>query len=106
MQDFINTLSDKDKKKVNVVIDYLKERGIELRRPHSDYLRSGIHELRIKLERGTTRTLYFFCYENYIILTHAFYKRTDAVPENEISKALDCKIEIMQKYTKENINEL
>jgi phage-related protein len=84
----------------------LKEQGINSTRPQSDYLRDGIHELRIKLSRGDTRTLYFFCYETNIILTHAFYKRTDSVPDSEINRALIYKEKVFQKYNKETIKEL
>ena len=106
IEDFIKTLSEKDNKKLKARLDLLKEQGIELKRPHSDYLRDGIHELRVKLSRGQTRTLYFFCFENYIVLTHSFYKRTDEVPVGEINRALIYKNEISTKYNKENIEEL
>ena len=106
VEDFLNTLSEKDRKKTFSFIDFLKQEGIDMRRPKSDYLRDGIYELRIKLSKGNTRTLYFFCYENYIVLTHTFYKRTNEVPENEINRALIYKEKIIQKYNKNNIEDL
>ena len=98
VDDFINTLSEKDKKKMNLWLEYLKEVGVEMKRPQADYLRDGIHELRIKLSRGQTRTLYFLCFENNIVLTHSFYKRTEKVPLDEINKALMCKQDFLTKY--------
>jgi len=106
VEDFLNSLSEKDKKKIEARIKLLEEQGIFLHRPHSDYLRDGIRELRVKLERGGTRILYFFCFETYIIFTNAFYKRSDEVPENEINKALDCKQDILSKYNENNIKDL
>jgi len=106
INEFLETLSEKDRKKVDASITYLDLQGANLRRPRSDYLTNGIHELRIKLSRGETRTLYFFCFETYIVLTHAFYKRTDAVPVSEINKALEYKNDILNRYNKDNIQEL
>jgi len=106
IEDFLETLSEKDREKIQVWIDVLKDKGINLHRPQSDYLRDGIHELRIKLSKGGTRTLYFFCFETTIILTHAFYKRTDEVPVDEINRALIYKQDILTKYSKETIGEL
>ena len=106
VEEFLNTLSEKDERKVKFFVEFLEEEGINLRRPQSDYLRDGIHELRIKLSRGGTRTLYFFCFENYIILTHTFYKRTDEVPVNEINRALKCKQDILTRYNKDTIEDL
>jgi len=102
-EEFVKTLSDKDKDKVEAIVELLKEKGIGLHRPYSDILKDGIHELRIKLSRGDTRTLYFFIFETYIILTHTFYKRTNEVPDSEINKALKYKQDFLSKYNKDNI---
>jgi len=79
--------------------------GIGLRRPQGDYLRDGIYELRITLSGNKIRTLYFFCYETYIILTHTFIKTTDKVPDKEINKALKYKEHFLHKYKQANIEE-
>jgi len=59
VEEFLNTLSEKDERKVKFFVEFLEEEGINLRRPQSDYLRDGIHELRIKLSRGGTRHYIF-----------------------------------------------
>jgi hypothetical protein len=41
-------------------IELLKARGHELRRPHADYLRDDIYELRAKHQGVNYRLLYFF----------------------------------------------
>lgn len=38
----------------------LAEKGYEMRRPHADYLRDGIYELRARLGKVQYRLLYFF----------------------------------------------
>jgi len=106
MQDFLDTLKDKDKKKIETFIEVLKIQGIELKRPHTDYLRDGIHELRIQIFEGGSRSLYFFCFEDNIVFTHGFIKRSDEVPVGEINRALIYKEKILQNYNKETIKEL
>jgi phage-related protein len=106
MQDFLNSLKEKDKKKIQSFINYLKQQGIELKRPHSDYLRDGIHELRIQISTGQTRSLYFFCFETNIVFTHGFTKRTKEVPESEINRALIYKEKVLKRYNETNIGEL
>ena len=106
IEDFIKTLSEKEQEKIKVYLEYLKQEGINIRRPQADYLRDGIYELRIKLKEKNLRTLYFFCFENYIVLTHAFFKKTKRVPTNEINRALIYKQDFLNKYNINNIEEI
>ncbi|MCL2039076.1 MAG: type II toxin-antitoxin system RelE/ParE family toxin [Bacteroidetes bacterium] len=84
-------------------MDYLKEKGSELHRPQSALLRNGIRELRVQLKGKNTRTLYFFYYENYIVLTHIFIKTTQLVPEKEIDKALAYQEDFIKRFDIDNI---
>ena len=106
IEDFIKTLSKKEQEKVKAYLEYLKQEGINIRRPQADYLRDGIYELRLKLKEKNLRTLYFFCFENYIVLTHAFFKKTKRVPTNEINRALIYKQDFLNKYNINNIEEI
>ena len=106
VNDFIETLPLASKKKLYSAIEYLKEIGAFLHRPQADILRDGIHELRVQLKGEKTRTLYFFCYEDYIVLTHTFIKRTKQVPEKEIDRALAYKENFLEKYSQINIKEV
>ena len=106
IDDFIDALSEKDKDKINAWIRHLGQKGAEVRRPQADYLRDGIHELRIKLSGKETRTLYFFCFEEYIILTHTFVKNTNKVPDAQINRALIYKQDFLKRFDINNIEEL
>jgi phage-related protein len=68
----------------------LQESGPKLRRPGADYLRDSIYELRFRSERVEYRILYFFD-ESMIILTNAFIKKTNKVPNTEIERAIRCR---------------
>jgi hypothetical protein len=75
VMDFIDSRSKRNQAKTLSLISFLEERGPVLPRPYADLLEDGIHELRIKLSGNQVRILYFFCYKEYIILTHAFDQR-------------------------------
>ena len=96
VNDFIDTLLNEDKEKMLKAMEYLKTVGIGLRRPQGDYLRDGIYELRVVLSGDKTRTLYFFCYETNIVLTHTFIKSTKKVPDKEIERAIKYKEKYLQ----------
>lgn len=64
--------------------------GHELRRPKADFLRDGIHELRIRKGRVNYRILYFFYRKKVALLAHALTKE-DVVPEADIKRALERK---------------
>ena len=65
----------------------LAELGHELRRPHCDYVRSGVYELRARAGRTHLRILYSFYGRVAVVLTHAFTKE-GRIPEIDIARAL------------------
>ena len=66
----------------------LEEHDPQLKRPYADLLRDKIYELRFKISNKQVRILYFFAPNKKIIITNAFIKKTDKVPENEIERAI------------------
>lgn len=68
----------------------LAERGNELRRPHADFLRDGIYELRAPFRGVQYRMLYFFFAKNAAALSHGIVKRA-RVPDYEIDLAIQHK---------------
>lgn len=106
VEEFIDSRSLNNQLKIAPIIEYLEEKGVNLPRPYADYLRDGIYELRVKLSGEETRTLYFFCFETYIVLTHCFIKTTKKVPESEVNKAIKYRNDFLNRYNKTNIEEL
>ncbi len=106
VKEFIGEKTVNNQQKIASIISYLQEQGVNLPRPYADYLRDGIYELRVKLSGDETRTLYFFCFENYIILTHTFSKKSDKVPVSEIKKALKYKEDFLSRYSNTTIKDL
>lgn len=78
----------------------LQSAGHELRRPLSDYLRDGIHELRIRLGTVNYRMLYFFS-GDAAVLAHGLVKEK-RVPDRDIAIAVARKLRFetdLERYT-------
>ena len=69
------------------LLQILQEKGNLLREPYSKHLDNGIFEIRGKVGTNITRVLYFFYYDNKIILTNGYVKKTNKTPLNEIKLA-------------------
>jgi phage-related protein len=69
----------------------LSELGHLMRRPTAAYLRDGVYELRIRSDLVPYRLLYFFHGQSTVVLSHGFMKKSAAVPEVEIVRALQRK---------------
>ncbi|HEY8746942.1 MAG TPA: type II toxin-antitoxin system RelE/ParE family toxin [Tepidisphaeraceae bacterium] len=76
----------------------------ELRRPHVDYLRDGIYELRAKERTVQYRILFFYHGRNAVILAHALTKEK-TVPDRDIERAKERKRRYEQKPTQRRASE-
>jgi len=72
--DWFHELPSHAKDKVLVRIERLRDLGHELRRPESDFLRNGIHELRATSRGLHYRVLYFFHGQTAIVLAQGLVK--------------------------------
>jgi len=88
--EWLDSLQPKALDKCTVRIERLKELGHELRRPEADFLRDGIHELRVGLQHVNYRMLYFFHGRTAAVVSHGLVKEA-AVPPKEIEKAIERK---------------
>ena len=87
--DWLKKLRQQDRRayaKCVVRIQRLAEEGHALRRPESDYLRDGIHELRARQGHVNYRILYFFHDQRAVILAHGLTKENE-VPDADIERA-------------------
>ena len=85
------------------LLKILSYEGPNLKRPYADMLWSGIRELRITFASNQCRGLYFFR-KDLIIVTHAFMKKTDLVPIEEIERALRYKRDFEQRFERGKAN--
>jgi phage-related protein len=69
------------------IVELLMEFGPNLKMPHSKALGKGLFELRPKGKEGIGRTFYCYLVGQRIIILHAFIKKTQETPENEMKIA-------------------
>jgi len=88
--DWLTDLRASDRRaytKCVAAIRQLASEGHELRRPAADYLRDGIHELRVRAGHVNYRLLYFFCGRNIAVVAHGATKE-DVVHPSDIERAI------------------
>jgi phage-related protein len=84
---FLDDLSKPAKAKVYAAIEKLAQQGNRLGMPLSKALGKGLHELRIPHPEGPFRIIYCFMPGRRARLLHAFVKRTEATPKQELELA-------------------
>jgi len=78
---------------VGILADYarltelLMEFGPSLRMPHSRAMGGGLFELRPRGREGIGRAFYCFVIGKKVIILHAFTKKTQETPEQELKLA-------------------
>ena len=105
ISEFIESRDMRNQAKLLSMISLLEERRPNLPRPYADFLEDGIHEMRIKLSGEQIRILYFFCYHEFVILTHAFRKTTERVPASEIQKAKAYREDFLRRFSERELRQ-
>ena len=86
-EDFIKTLSGKERKKIDYIL-HIQEHG-------------NLYELRMKYETNIYRVFFIFDDECIVVLFHGFQKKSQRTPKSEINKALKIREEYYE-YKKEH----
>ncbi len=84
----ISNFPDSVKKEIGFLF-YRLQMGDHLTMPHASPMRSvavGVHEVRVRGEDGIYRVFYFTKHEMGIFVFHAFIKKTQKTPIEEILK--------------------
>lgn len=87
VEEFIKKQNQRVQAKILQLLTLLEIHGPQLGMPHTKKLRSDIYELRIR-GKNELRILYFF-HKNRIYLVHAFKKKSNKTPLNEIEIAIN-----------------
>ena len=106
VQEFIDSRKERDQAKILSWISLLADQGPSLPRPYADLLTDGIHELRVGLSGDQVRVLYFFCFKDFVILTHAFVKRTGRVPQFEIDRVRRYRDDFLKRFDERRLREV
>lgn len=98
VENFLNSLDIKMRNKILMILNVLQEKGNQLREPYSKHLEDGIFEVRGKIGNDISRVLYFFYYNEKIILTNGFIKKTQKTPKKEIDLAKKYRKEYIERF--------
>jgi phage-related protein len=66
------------------IVELLIEFGPNLRMPHSRALGGGLFELRLRGREGIGRAFYCFIIGQRVVILHAFLKKTQDTPDQEL----------------------
>lgn len=105
IREFIDSRKKRDQAKILSWTSLLEDQGANLPRPYADFLIDGIHELRVQLSGDQIRILYFFCFKEFIILTHAFAKHKGSVAQSEISKSQKFRADFLARFDEQKLKE-
>src|SRR3989304_9491761 len=88
---FIQSLSPKQRAKIENEIDLLELYGIYLSYPYKRKIGGDrykdLWELRIRFDKSQFRIIYFLYMKNVFVLIHAFCKKKQKTPRNELEIA-------------------
>ena len=99
--DFIDSLTDDEARKVFYVIDMLKTPE-RVNSKFMSYIREGIYELRAEHNSNIFRVFFIFDEGNVVILFNGFQKKTQKTPKKEIDMALKLKKEYYEDKKQDN----
>ena len=66
------------------IVELLMEFGPNLRMPHSRAMGGGLFELRPRGREGIGRVFYCFVVRQRVVILHAFVKKTEDTPKQEL----------------------
>lgn len=66
------------------IVELLMEFGPNLRMPHSRTMGGGLFELRPRGREGIGRVFYCFVVRQRVVILHAFVKKTEDTPKQEL----------------------
>lgn len=69
------------------LIELLMEHGPNLRLPHSRSMGEGLFELRPRGRSGIGRAMYCFLVDKRVVVVHAFVKKTQQTPDQDLKLA-------------------
>ena len=85
--EYLNSLGAKEKAKILKYVEFLREHKGVLDEPYSKHIKGKIRELRVDFSNNRHRIFYFTFINKNIIFLHAFLKKTQKTPPEEIMKA-------------------
>jgi len=98
VKEFIESFDAKTKGKLLARIEFLADHWHELRRPYVDKIEGELYELRVDFAWNAARVIYAYMFKDYIVLLHAFRKKTDRISKKDKLKARNRLIDFQIRY--------
>lgn len=97
-EDFLKSLSDKERRKVLATIRLVETEGMLVAREMQwvKKIDQNLYELRTRIGREYIRGIYFHTIANQYIITHGFKKKTNQTPVGEIRHAKNVRDEFLK----------
>ena len=99
IQTWLDGLPERHRDKCQQAIIQLQREGSKLRHPHVHRLTKDIFELRVRFGRNRYRIFYFWHGSTLAVLSHDIVKKTSAVPQRDLQRALNRKRQFEQNPT-------
>ena len=97
VEDWMDSLDPKMRAKLIAMLLLLEEKGNALRKPYTESLGDGIFELRAIQGNNISRALFFFYFNQRIIVTNGFIKKQQKTPANEIKLAKERRLDFLRQ---------
>ena len=97
VEDWMDSLDPKMRAKLIAMLLLLEEKGNALRKPYTESLGDGIFELRAIQGNNISRALFFFYFDQRIIVTNGFIKKQQKTPANEIQLAKERRLDFLRQ---------
>jgi phage-related protein len=99
VRDYLTGLPPKDQARILRAVDLLADYGPMLRMPHARHLQGKVWELRIDGRPNSYRVLYAAVPGRKFVLLHAFAKKSDKTPAQEIDTAQRRLADYLEAYS-------
>ena len=97
VEDWMDSLDPKMRAKLIAMLLLLEEKGNALRKPYTESLGDGIFELRAIQGNNISRALFFFYFNQRIIVTNGFIKKQRKTPSSEIQIAKERRLDFLRQ---------
>jgi phage-related protein len=82
------------------LLELIEKHGANLGPPHTEAMGDGLFEIRAKAQEGIGRSLYCYMKGKHIVVLHAFIKKSNKTPKQDLNLAKKRKVEVENEYSK------
>ena len=100
VEDDILNMPPKIQARMIKLLELIEKHDANLGAPHTEAMGDGLFEIRAKAQEGIGRSLYCYMKGKHIIVLHAFIKKSNKTPKQDLNLAKKRKVEVENEYSK------